>query len=251
MLGMILWKEGMGRRVEARERCFLHVRFLCCELEAGKGEAARRRRLIKGAKLLKKQGVRELILPEGVDGGFLEDLGLRPLPTLPLRRMLSADWLKMELEARGAAPAKSRVAVVGESLSGELVRAVTALSLQYRYVLLSLKEGGEQLAKHLRREYGVALQLAPTQEQPKEAEGALLFAPCDWALPAGKPTLRLYGEEDTLPPLALPPALEEQLPRGVDRGQLFAALLRAGVLRPGQLSLLRREESAPPTGKRP
>ena len=39
------------------------------------------------------------------------------------------------------------------------------------------------------------------------------------------------------PPLLLPPALEEQLPRGLRRPQLLAALVEGGVLRPGQITV--------------
>ena len=40
-----------------------------------------------------------------------------------------------------------------------------------------------------------------------------------------------------LPPLVLPPAMEERLPAGCDRPQLLSALREAGALRPGQISL--------------
>ena len=48
----------------------------------------------------------------------------------------------------------------------------------------------------------------------------------------GPGRLALYDETAALPPLSLPPALEEKLPAGVDRGALFSVLREAGALRP-------------------
>ena len=45
------------------------------------------------------------------------------------------------------------------------------------------------------------------------------------------------GGVHSLPPLLLPPALEEKLPKGCDRGQLLAALREQGTLRPGQIAV--------------
>jgi len=49
-----------------------------------------------------------------------------------------------------------------------------------------------------------------------------------------------------LPGLLLPPALERQLPQGVDRVSLLAALQEAGALKPGQITL---EASGKTNGK--
>ena len=49
--------------------------------------------------------------------------------------------------------------------------------------------------------------------------------------------LRLYDEEQALPPLALPPGMEEAVPPGVDRGQLLAVLREAGALKREQIAL--------------
>ena len=50
-------------------------------------------------------------------------------------------------------------------------------------------------------------------------------------------SLTLYDESQPLPPMGLPPAMEQSLPAGADRGQLLAALREAGVLRPGQIAV--------------
>ena len=51
-------------------------------------------------------------------------------------------------------------------------------------------------------------------------------------------TLRLYDETAPLPALALPRALEERLPPQADGGMLLAALRGAGVLKPGQITVI-------------
>ena len=104
-------------------------------------------------------------------------------------------------------------------------------------MLLDLPYGGEELCRQLRREYGVSLLLGPSKEQLEGAEALVLF---DFRtdLTLGNPVaLRLFDESQALPPLSLPPQLEEQLPQGADRGQLLAALREAGVLRREQIVL--------------
>lgn len=251
MLGMILWKEhSPGKRpVTMGERCVLHVRFACAEIERSpKTPGAVLRRRIRGAvRRLAKQGVTEVVLPESFTySTVLEEAGLHPVSTLPLRRMVAADWVRAALEDRGITGTSVRIAVAAEELTGELVQAVTELSLRYRYVLLDLRRGGEELTRHLRREYGVSLLLSPSQEQVDGAEAAVLFAPRrEWS---GKNPvfLRLYDETVPLPGLALPPAMEEQLPDGLERGNLLAALRQAGALRPGQITV---ERSPAKSGK--
>ena len=112
---------------------------------------------------------------------------------------------------------------------------MTELALRYRYVLLDLPHGGEKLGRQLRREYGISLLLAPSVEQMEESDALVLFAPRAECRTAG--ALRLYDERLPLPPLALPPALEEKLPAGLQRGQLLAVLREAGILRPGQITV--------------
>jgi hypothetical protein len=130
------------------------------------------------------------------------------------------------------------VAVVGDQLTGELVRSVTELALRHRYVLLALPRGGEELCRQLRREYGVSLLLTQERERLEEAEALVLFSPRTDIRQRNAVALPLYeGEERPLPPLQLPPALEEQLPEGMDRPRLLAALQEAGVLRRGQITV--------------
>ena len=163
--------------------------------------------------------------------------GLRPVSTLALRRALAADWVWSGLGAEGRTAAGARVAVTAAALTGEVVRTVTELALRHRYVLLDLPYGGEELCRQLRREYGVSLLLGPDREQLEGAEALVLFDRRPDLSLANPVALRLYDEEQALPPLALPPGMEEAVPPGVDRGQLLAVLREAGALKREQIAL--------------
>ena len=217
MIGMLLWKPPGKREkaVQVRERSILHTRFFCAEITRGPKtpEVALRRRVASAVKHLDQ-------LTKG---------GLRPVSTLPLRRAIAADWVRWSLLERGIPTAGARVAVCAASLTGEVVRTVTELVLRHRYVLLDLPYGGEDLCRQLRREYGVSLLLGPSQEQLEGAEAAVLFDPRTDCRGSGR--ILLYDEKEPLPPLGLPPALEEKLPDGVNRGQLLSVLREAGSIR--------------------
>lgn len=251
MVGILVWKSPRpGKKqksVAVEERIVLHMRFLCAEIMRGPKtpDAVLRRRVLTAGKRLRKQGVTRIVLPE--DFPFSEQLeksGLRPVSTQALRRRLAADWVRLDLTKQGLSVAGAKVAVCGAQLTGELVRTVTELTLRHRYVLLDLPYGGEELCRQLRREYGVSLLLGPAKDQLEGAEALVLFDPRTDLACRNPVVLPLYDESAPLPPLSLPPALEEKLPEGAGRGQLLAVLQEAGVLKNGQISLA-AERSAP------
>ena len=240
MVGLILWTapEKGRRRVEVREQVFLHMRFLSAEIGRSPHGAVMRRRVLAAGKKLRKHGVVQVVLPE--DFSYDEQLvkcGLRPVPTLALRRAMAADWVQAGLADQGLSAAGARVAVSASSLTGEVVRTVTELALRHRYVLLDLAYGGEELCRQLRREYGVSLLLGPTRDQLEEAEALILFDARNDLSCRNPVALRLYDEASPLPPLALPPVLEERLPEDICRGQMMAALRESGALQAGQISI--------------
>lgn len=242
MIALLEWAPPeRGRRQKAvmvKEDHVLHLRLYRAALQKGPRtpEAILRRRVLTVGKRLRKLGVTQAVLPAGFP--YVQELarcGIRPVSTLSLRRALAADWVRWVLEEKGQSPAGARVAVCAAQLTGEVVRTVTELSLRHRYVLLDLPYGGEELCRQLRREYGVSLLLGPAREQLEGADALVLFdARTDLKNPAA---LALYDESQPLPPVSLPPAMEEALPPGADRGQMLAALREAGVLRPGQIAL--------------
>lgn len=242
MVGMLVWsvprKGKREKSVLLRERSILHMRVCCAEIQKGPRtpESVLRRRVRDAVKRLRKAGVSRVVLPEDFSwADLLERQGLTPVSTLPLRRALAADWVRWSLRERGVPAAQARVAVAAESMTGEVARTVTDLALRHRYVLLSVPYGGEELSHRLRREYGVSLLLAPSREQLEGADAVLLFAARTDLRGGG--VLPLYDESAPLPPVALPPALEDALPPGVVRPQLLTLLLEGGVLRPGQMTL--------------
>lgn len=243
MFGLWIWtppERGERRRaIETGERTVLHTRFFCVYVQRGPRtpEAVVRRRAAAAARKLQRAGIRRTVLPEDFPyGALLEKRDVLPVDTLPLRRELAAELVRRGLEDRGL-PA-GRVAVSADAMSAELVRTVTELALRSRYVLLDVPYGGPELAGRLRREYGVALQLSPDRAQMAAAEALVLFAPRTDLRRDNPVVAEAYrGAETALPPLLLPPALEEQLPEGCCRIQLLAALRESGTLRPGQISL--------------
>ena len=242
MIGLLLWKlpEKRGRSLRVGERSILHMRFTCAEITRGSKtpEAVLRRRVSAAGKRLRKLGITRAVLPEDFAyQELLERQGIRAVSTVTLRRALAADWARAVMETGALSPGTAKVAVAGSQLTGELVRTVTELSLRNRYVLLDLPYGGEELCRQLRREYGVTLLLSPAKEQLEGADVLLLFDRREDLKPGGVGLPLYEGAQTPLPPLLLPPAMEERLPAGTDRGQLLAALREAGALRPGQITV--------------
>ena len=244
MIALLEWtppERGKRKKsVTVKEESVLHLRLLRTVVQRGPRtpEAVLRRRVLAAGKRLRKLGVTQAVLPEGFSyGQELARNGIRPVSTLSLRRALAADWVRWALEEKGQSPAGARVAVCAAQLTGEVVRTVTELCLRHRYVLLDLPYGGEELCRQLRREYGVSLLLGPSKEQLEGAEALVLFDPRTDLVRKDPAVLTLYDETQALPPISLPPAAEEALPQGADRGQLLAALREAGVLRPGQVTV--------------
>ena len=240
MVGLLTWaapRKGQ-RSVRLEERFVLRMRFLEAEAVNSQYPAVVRRRVLAAGKKLRKRGATQIVLPEGfLYGEQLAKCGLRPVSTLALRKGIAADWVRAGLTEKGCPVAGARVAVTAASLTGEAVRTVTELCLRHRYVLLDLPYGGEELCRQLRREYGVSLLLGPSKDQLEGAEALVLFDPRTDLSLKNPAVLRLYDEKQALPPLVLPPSLEEALPEGADRGQLLAVLREAGVLKREQIVL--------------
>lgn len=242
MIGILLWKESRtgAKQVDFKEGGILRARFLTAEITRSRRtpEAVLRWRVALAARRMWRRGVSRAVLPEDFAyAGLLEKYHIRPVSTAALRRRLAADWLRAALAERGMAPGGTKVAVAAEQMTGELVRTVTELALRHRYILLDVPYGGEELCRQLRREYGVSLLLAPGREQMEEADALVLFGPRTDLRRKNTVVLPVYDEAAALPALSLPPALEEQMPEGADRGQLLAALLETGAVRPGQVSV--------------
>ena len=243
MIGLLIWKspeKGKRQKRITSEVCsVLQMRMLRMEVLRGEKtpEAVLRRRVTAAARAFRRAGVTEIVPPaEFAYLPQLEKEGVRAVSWLPLARALAGRLVRREVERLEMPPASVRVAVCGEALTGELVRTVRELALLYRYVLLEVPAGGEELGRQLRREYGVSLLVNPGSAQVESAEVTALFSPREGD---GQGTvLPLYeGADLRLPALRLPPVLEEQLPPQVERTALLAALQRAGAIRTDQIRL--------------
>ena len=243
MIGMLLWKEPVKgektKRIQIGRRSVLQMQFLCAEIARGEktSELLLRRSILRAARRLRKEGVTQVVLPEAFPyGDELVRCGLRAVSTLPLRRALAAELVRAQLDACAIVPAQARIAVCGEYLTGELVRAVTQLALRYRYVFLDLPSGGEALCRQLRREYGVSVVFDPARSQLETADVFLLFREQEEFLQKRERVLVLYEDGAVfLPPLQIPQELEKQLPQGAERMQLLSALAEGGALRREQI----------------
>lgn len=245
MMGLIVWQQpGAGKRlrtVTAQETAILRVPFL--QVEVVRGPRTRpgtlERRMIRAAQKLRQAGVRYTVLPADYPPSqWPQRHGVGVVSTLSLRRSLAVELVRRITAERGLPPGSVRIAVTAGQMTGELVKTVTELTLGYRYVMLDVPYGGEELCRRLRREYGVSLLLQPSREQLEEAQVLVSF---DWRTDLtgnNEAVVALYeGAESAFPPLTVPPSVETQLPAGADRLQLLAALRGAGALAPGQISL--------------
>lgn len=190
-------------------------------------------RAARSAQKMREAGVRSAVFPLDFPytALFLRH-GVSPIDTLPLRRALAAPLTRRRLEAAGLSPTQAVVAVSGEWAVREVAEAAKALALSYRYVLLSVRDG-EELARSLRREYGISLLLKPSVEQLDRADALLLFAPRGDLTQENAILYTLYpgGEAGRgRLEIRLPGALREKLEPNCDQEQAAAALYAAGGL---------------------
>ena len=249
MLGILEWKTGRDgcRTVTFQERRILHTRFLCAEIVSGEHTPAAvvRHRVRTAAKGLRMQRVPSVILPANFPfGTLLEESGLSPVSTVPLRQLLASEWAQALLRVQGCPAARTRVLVSAETPGEAVTGAVESLSRFCRYVILDLPSGGDALRQNLWCEYGVALQPVTADASPVDL--ALYFAPGRAETPPAKIALRLYAETDSLPTLMLPPEMETVLPAALDRAQLLSALVQTGALRRGQIAVGPLFDGGPP-----
>lgn len=248
MFGYVQRETGK-KSGEAGERIILGMRFFCVSVAGGAGtpEFLLRLRMTAAAKKFRRAGVTRAVFPaEFPYTGLFVRWGVLPVETLPLLRSLAAEMVRAGMAERGLSSGSAHLAVTGEWLTYDLTRTVTELCLHNRYVLLDVPYGGEELCRSLRREYGVSLLLKPGKEQLEQADVLLLFAPRGDLTCKNPVVLPLFdgAEVTSLPPLRLPVNLEGHVPEGCDRTQLFAALLEAGVLRSGQIEIIRTPADA-------
>lgn len=232
MLGFIEFDadEG-GMRLERASR--LGGTFLVLNMGRFARGMLASRRAKRMAQRMREHGVRRAVFP--LDFPFTAIFmrcGILPVDPMPLRRALCAAHVRRRLDAMGMTGEQAVVAVSGDYVSSSLEQTVMDLVRMYRYVLLSVPSGGEELAQRLRRECGAALVVSCVPEQLDRADALVLFAP--------RPDLRMEnpvlctlcadGRNGADVPLSLGAELSAQVAPNCSQEQLAAALYTLGVL---------------------
>ena len=149
----------------------------------------------RAGRVLKKGGVRRVILPAGFcRWELLERFGLQGIDPAPLLRARVSELAVEALRGRNEDPAKAVVALSGGRADGEMFRCAAALCTQVRRVVVDAEEG-EGLALRLREEFGLPV-LPP--EHPAQLE--LRFRPHSGRR---EPRLELFGSAPWLDGLKL------------------------------------------------
>lgn len=190
------------------------------------------RRVPQAARRLRRRGLSRVLPGPGLeDGELLERWGLRAVDPLPLCRAKGADLALALLEN---VPLRRRVvALRGNSADPAAWSLAEALCPRTGALLLDFDRGGEALADHLQRRYGMPpLSLAQGPEPMVSVE----LAPRPVQI--GR-TLRLWGEPD-LGGLTL--SCRTDLPAQMPRLPFLELLWETGRLAPEQV--LVTEEAA-------
>lgn len=215
--------------VDGKRRKAAPVRVFLCGLPLWKAEGSSGPRgLQRAAKALAKAGARQIIAPEGEEiRAALDRYGLRPVDTAGLCRAAAAPLALTALTLRGWDPARAVVELRGSGLTLPLVRTAETLAGRVCRLVIAVPRGGDALADHLRRTYGLPV-LLPGSVRPALA---VEFDPCG----QGKgPTLRLWGERPELLGAEVGDVGVEP-PPGCPSMPLLAALWESGLLSADEL----------------
>lgn len=224
MLGMLCRQER--GRVQPETVRVAGMRVLCVRVkEGGRGET---RRLARGAKLLRRAGVRYML--ENAEGQPSLP-GLPVVSALPLYRAV-ADRLVLErLGERGIVPERATVVLRGEYPDSELAAAARALCPRVRQVIVDTERGGDVLQRSLLRQFGVAVM--PVQDRRDVVTVRFSGKSC-------AEELNLCGEVD-LAGLSVD-APQVVLPETLVRASTVCALWQAGLLELSQVRVSRAEQ---------
>lgn len=144
MLGLLRW--GQDRRVKLERGQVLGLPVMEARLDPGGPRGGRR--LDRAARLLARQGVRRVLPLRNFEGGQeLERRGLFPVEPLPLYRAMAGELALAALDQAGKAPGRAGIALRGERVDADLVRAARLLCPRVRTLVIQVPRGGEQLAR--------------------------------------------------------------------------------------------------------
>lgn len=185
------------------------------------------RRLRRAGRALCRSGILRVLASEDLLP-LLNDLGLRRVDPEPFVRAQSVPLALELLERQGLAPERATVALRGLRADRDLLRTAEALCPKVRSLIIDAPRGGRELARRLRREYGV-----PILPEGERGQAALVFQ--EGCPRREEVSLELFGPRPRLAGLTLTvPRLEdgdrEDLP-------LLAALWEGGRLRPEDIKI--------------
>ena len=235
MVGWLTWEEGKGRPKLERTR-LLGLRLLRLRCSAGRGMRGEERRLRQAVRLLRREGARRVLVPDGFAcWELLEEEGLCPVDPAPFCRALAAPLVLALLKRRGVAPERATVLLRGVRVDRALFEAARSLCPMVRTLAVSAPEGGSDLCRLLRQEYGAAV---PETAGDRIPDGTADFSPecsaISGALALYSPGLCLAGLELRVHGVQLPDA--ERLP-------LLALLWEEGRLPPEKIEIFSISEA--------
>lgn len=151
MLGLVSWSRERNVVVERTQVLGMPV----LEARVPTEGAWEKRRLGRAARLLKRQGVRRVLVPRDfTHWDVLTSRGLTGVDVLPLYRAMADRFVLAELERRGVEAHRACVILRGERVDADLARAARLLCPRVRSVVIQVEWGGDRLVRELYWEFG-------------------------------------------------------------------------------------------------
>lgn len=200
MVGRVHYGAGGWGRVEQQEFYGLSLLSTRVDPEGWFGPG----RLKRAGRGLSRRGVRRaLVPPQFTSWELLEPWGLAPVSVLPLVRAKAGEVALAALERVDAAPDRAAVALRASRADRDMINAACLLCPRVRHLIIDAPQGGEELARWLRWEFGIPV--LPPREM---GAVALRF---DGGEEREGQTLHLYGQQPDLKGVVLSaPALAEE-----------------------------------------
>lgn len=233
MVGWLLPVERRGWliRLDPAQAGGLPVLRASVPVCASLGQRRWERRMERAARRLADAGCRRALAPAGFLGWAAAGRqGLRPVETQGLCRTMAAALLLGQLAQRHIPPEQAVVGLYGRRVDRACYQAAMALCPVVRQLVVDVPEGGAELARSLRAEYGAAV----LEGGGPSPHAAACFSP------ARQPPARamvLYGPRPALGGLALVPAGVTP-PAGADPAAFTALLWSCGRLPLRQIAVV-------------
>ena len=188
MIGRVEFVPGGRGQVEPKERYGLPM--LCARVDP---EGRRKEvRMKRAARQLRGYGAIQTLMPvDFEDESWLTRMGLRRVDCSSFLQEQAPNLVVEALHRRDLDPERVCVALRGTWVDGRMTRAAARMCKQVRHLVVDVPQGGENLAKWLRWEFGVAV-LPVEQETPL----SLYFQPGAKIKKHG--VLELYGSRPEL-----------------------------------------------------